>query len=277
MSKSLSGWLILTDMIQRCSYVVLLLLCPASIVRSAEPERVEFTREVQPILQRACWKCHGPEKQKGGMRFDLKADVLRAGDSGKKAVLSGRPNDSELIRRVEAPTAEERMPPNSDPLNRDEIKILRAWIEQGANFPEAASTPSAERREMVVTEEDRQHWSYRPLRKVDPLKINDADTTGTSIDRFIRAALEAKGIRHNPPADRRTLIRRVYFDMLGLPPSPEDVEAFVADPSPQAYDDLIDRLLSSPHYGERWGRRWLDVARYADSDGLETDRDRRNA
>jgi hypothetical protein len=114
---------------------------------------------------------------------------------------------------------------------------------------------------MVVTEEDRQHWAYRPLAGVEPPEVDDPAWCRTPIDRFIRAALAPGGLRPNPPADRRTLIRRVYFDLIGLPPSPEEVEAFVANPSPQAYEDLVDRLLASRHQGERWARHWLDLAR----------------
>ena len=169
------------------------------------------------------------------------------------------------------------MPPKSDPLGRDEIRILRAWIDQGAAWPETAAAATDGRKAMVVTAEDRRHWSYRPLEPRRSPEVRDAGWCRTPIDRFVLVALEARGIRPNARADRRTLIRRVYFDLLGLPPSPEEVEAFVADPAPDAYERLVDRLLASPHYGERWGRHWLDVARYADSDGLESDADRPTA
>jgi hypothetical protein len=238
---------------------------------------VDFAREVRPILQRSCWKCHGPEKQKGGLRFDRRQGAIATGDSGKKAIQPGRNEESELIRRVEAATVDERMPPKSKPLSREQIKILRAWIAQGANWPETGMAPTNGRREMVVTDEDRGHWSYRPLKAVAPPAVRDTVWCRTPVDRFIVAALEACGIRPNPPADRRTLIRRLYFDMLGLPPTSEEVEAFIADPRPAAYGELVERLLASPRYGERWGRHWLDVARYADSDGLESDADRPNA
>jgi hypothetical protein len=238
---------------------------------------VDFARDVRPILERACGTCHGPEKQKGGLRFDRPSGALGVGDSGERAITPGRADDSELIRRVEAEEAELRMPLDSDPIGRDEIRILRAWIDQGADWPESPAAAADGRGEMVVTDEDRQHWSYRPLRAVALPEVRDADWCRTPIDRFILAALESRGLRPNSPADRRTLIRRVSFDLLGLPPSPEDVAAFVADPAPDAYERLVDRLLASPRYGERWGRHWLDVARYADSDGLETDADRPTA
>ena len=163
--------------------------------------------------------------------------------------------------------------------SRGEIRILRAWINQGADWPEPPRRPQRTvGKAMVVTAEDRQHWSYRPLDHVDPPEGRRCGVVSHA-DRPVRprAPSKSNGIRANALADRRTLIRRVYFDLLGLPPSPEEVKAFVADPAPDAYEKLVDRLLASPHYGERWGRHWLDVARYADSDGLESDADRPTA
>jgi hypothetical protein len=250
---------------------------PAFQASAADPERVDFARDVRPILERACWKCHGPEKQKGGLRFDLRTVALGLGDSGARAIAPGKADQSELLRRVEADDVEERMPPKSDPISRAETRILRAWIDQGADWPETAAAATEGQKAMVVTAEDRRHWSYRPLSNVVPPEAHDVGWCRTPIDWFVLAALEARGIRPNAPADRRTLIRRVYFDLLGLPPSPEEVKAFVADPAPDAYEALVDRLLASRHYGERWGRHWLDVARYADSDGLESDADRPSA
>ena len=257
--------------------LIVLLTCPASPASAAEPTRADFARDVRPILERSCWKCHGPDRQKGGLRLDRRAAALGATDSGGRAITPGKADESELIRRVETGDVEERMPPKSDPLGRDEVRILRAWIDQGAAWPETAASAPDGRREMVVTAEDRRHWSYRPLSDVDPPQVRDASWCRTPIDRFVLSTLEARGIRPNARAERRTLIRRVYFDLLGLPPSPEEVKAFLADPTPDAYERLVDRLLASPHHGERWGRHWLDVARYADSDGLESDADRPTA
>src|SRR5262249_37482510 len=153
--------------------------------------------------ERSCWKCHGPEKQKGGLRFDRRQGAITAGDSGKHAIRPGKPDESELIRRVTATDAGERMPPKSEqPLRREQIQILRSWIEQGATGPEAAAVPTAGRREMVFTDEDRRHWSYRPLKSVDPPIVKDGTWCRTPIDRFIVAGLEARGIRANAPADR---------------------------------------------------------------------------
>ena len=243
---------------------------------AADDARVDFVRHIKPILEKSCGKCHGADKQQGGLRFDRKEGALRAGESGSQAIVPGKNGDSELIRRVETADASERMPLEAEPLPAEQIKLLRAWIEQGAEWPERISGPTSDRGEMVVTDDDRQHWSYRPLRAVAIPEISDP-WCQTPLDRFILTALAAKGIAPNPPASRRTLIRRVYFDLIGLPPSPEEVEAFVADPSPRAYEELVDRLLASRHYGERWGRHWLDLARYADSGGMETDADRPTA
>src|SRR4051812_14800427 len=204
-------------------YPILLLMvslsCPAFQATAAGPERVDFARDVRPILERACWKCHGQDKQKGGLRLDLRIAALGPGDSGSRAISPGKADESELIRRVEADDVEERMPPNADPLGRDEIGILRAWIDQGARWPETATAAASGRKAMVVTPEDRRHWSYRPLGRVDPPDVRDPDWGRIPIDRFVLAALEGKGLRPNARADRRTLIRRLCFDLLGLPPT----------------------------------------------------------
>jgi hypothetical protein len=256
-------------------FLTVLICCP--IVRAFAADKVDFTRDVRPILEKACWKCHGPNKQQGGLRFDLRMGAIRAGESGANAITPGKAAESELIRRVESANADERMPPESAPLTAEQLKILRAWINQGANWPDAAESDGNVRRELKVTDEDRSHWSYRRLNSVQPPAVKDENWCRTTIDRFILSALEAKEIRANQPADRRTLIRRLYFDLIGLPPSPEEVAAFLADSSPLAVEKLVDRLLASSHYGERWARHWLDVVRYADSGGLETDADRPNA
>jgi hypothetical protein len=249
----------------------------AAPAAAREPAPVDFGREVRPILESSCWKCHGEAKQRGGLRLDRRDTALAGGDSGKSAVSPGSIERSELIRRVEAADPAERMPQGGEPLRHEQIETLRTWIAEGAPWPEAAAASAGAKRELVVTDEDRRHWSYRPLRPVEPPAARDASWCRTPVDRFIQAALEARDLRPNPDADRRTLIRRLSFDLLGLPPEPEEVEAFLADTQPAAYEELVDRLLASPRFGERWGRHWLDVARYADSDGLETDADRPDA
>ncbi len=173
-----------------------LLPWPAFQAPAAEPERADFARDVRPILERSCWKCHGPEKQKGGLRLDLRTAALGVGDSGSRAITPGKADESELIRRVETADVEERMPPKSDPLGRDEIRVLRAWIDQGAAWPETAAAAAGGRKAMVVTAEDRRHWSYRPLTHVDLPGVRDAGWCRTPIDRFVLST--PGGTRHSP-------------------------------------------------------------------------------
>ena len=253
---------------------VIMVVCSVAVA-VAQEKPVDFVRDVRPILQGKCWECHGADKQKGALRLDSRDGLLKAGESGGAAVMPGKIEESELIRRVEAADEAERMPPDSPPLNRDQMEILRAWIKQGAKWPEGSQT--AVRTAGAVTPEDRQHWAYLPLRSVKLPDVADSAWGRTAIDRFILTALEAKGLHPNPPASRERLIRRVYFDLIGLPPSPEEVTAFAADSAPDAYENLVDRLLASPHYGERWGRHWLDLARYSETGGLESDAERPNA
>jgi hypothetical protein len=249
---------------------------PIAFLLGDQPVEMDFTRDVRPILQQ-CLKCHGPDKQQGGLRFDTSKGALREGDSGSIAILKSNAAQSELIRRVESPDTSERMPPEGEPLSLKQIKTLRAWIDDGARWPETSDAMPMQRREMVVTDEDRQHWSYRPFSTVVVPSVTDHNWCKTIIDQFILSKLETKGLHPNSSATKRTLIRRVYFDLIGLPPSPAEIDAFEYDPSDSAYERLVDKLLDSSHYGERWGRHWLDLTRYADSSGLETDSDRPNA
>jgi hypothetical protein len=234
--------------------------------------------EARSILTASCLKCHGPTRQKGGLRFDSRAGLLGKGDSGSPAVTPGKPSASEMIRRVTATDAEVRMPPGDARLTGAQVAVLRKWIEAGAAWSGEGSRPATRGTELTVTAEDRQHWAFRPLAKIEPPAVKNAGKVRNAIDRFILAALEARRLTPAPAADTRVLIRRISFDVIGLPPAPDEVEAFVkaADPD-AAYEALVDRLLTSPHYGERWGRHWLDVARYADSGGYESDIDRPTA
>ncbi len=251
---------------------------PLAALAADSLAKPDFDRDIRPIFAAHCLKCHGEEKQQGGVRLDHREFSLRPGDSGSPPIVPGKPVASELIRRLEASDASERMPANADPLSPEQIELLKAWVSSGAVWSEAKAAATGEvRREMIVTADDRQHWSYRPFAQVELPAVKDAELLSNTIDRFVVAAQEAKNLASNPPANPAVLIRRLSFDLLGLPPSPEEVATFVADPSPVAYESLVDRLLASPHYGERWGRHWLDLARYADSDGLETDRDRPTA
>jgi hypothetical protein len=214
---------------------------------------IDFARDVQPILASKCIRCHGPETQEAGLRLDERRAAVSELDSGSRAVAPKHPDESELLRRVTADESE-RMPPEEPPLTIAQIATLRQWIAEGSLWPD--------------------HWAYQPLKARRPPTFDDAKLEGwcrTAIDRFILAQLEKKSLSPSAEADRRTLLRRVYFDVTGLPPSPADVEEFLNDESADAYEKIVDRLLASPQYGERWARHWMDVVHYADSHGFEHD------
>lgn len=260
---------------------IAVLLQVAGLLCAAESD---FKRDVRPILQQHCFQCHAEKKQQGGLRFDLREGALRKGDSGETAIEPGKADASELIRRITSGQDDLRMPPEGDSLSAAQIDVLRRWINEGAKWPADPSPPAATgRQEMVVTEADRAHWSYRPLHDVPLPAVTNADWVRTPIDHFILAKLEASGLQPSPPVETRKLIRRMYFDVIGLPPILKEKagklqeERFGIEVKPENLPALADKLLGSPHYGERWGRHWLDVARYADSDGQETDRDRPQA
>ena len=232
----------------------------------------DFQREVRPILEQHCFKCHGPEKQKGSLRFDSKESAFKKGDSGEVAIVPHNAAKSRLIQLVTSQKDDEWMPPKGDRLSRNEIDILKDWINSGADWPVEVSPAQVARAEMQVTDEDRAHWSFRPLK----LK----GRTKAGVDRFVNARLKKAGLRMQPQAEPRKIARRIYFDLIGLPPTPEQIDKFVTSFEANretAVSALIDELLASPHYGERWARHWLDVARYADSDGQESDADRLTA
>ena len=218
-----------------------------------------FENQIRPLLADRCLKCHGDKKQSGGLRLDSREALLRGGDSGA-AVLPGDPAESLLLRAVRQVDDDLRMPKGGQ-LTPRQVAALARWIEMGAPFP-AATRPRRRTR-------DPQHWAFRPLGKTPLPATAGATWPRSAVDHFILTKLAALPLSPQPRADKRTLIRRVTFDLIGLPPPPDEVDAFVADPSPDAYARLVDRLLSSPRYGERWGRHWLDVARYADSNGLD--------
>ena len=216
----------------------------------------DYVRDVEPILRRNCQACHGAAQQMNGLRLDRPDEFLRGGYSGP-AIVPGRSASSRLIQLVSGQIAGKIMPPAGARLSAAEIGVLRAWIDQGARFPAVAAAATA----------GRNHWSFQPIRR--PSAPQSA--AGHPIDAFIRAALDAKGLRPSPEAGRATLLRRLSFDLTGLPPGPAEVVDFLADQRPDAYERVADRLLASPHYGEKWARHWLDLARYADSDGYEKD------
>jgi mono/diheme cytochrome c family protein len=222
-----------------------------------------FEKNVRPLLTANCFECHGPEKQEAGLRLDSRQGALDGGDSGP-AVVPGHPEESVLIKAISY-NAEPKMPPKGK-LKDDQIAVLTTWVKQGAVWPDSdpmlrASPPDDD---FKITDKDRAFWSFQPPRNPALPDVRDTSWPKSSIDRFVLAELESRGMRPVAPADKRTLIRRATFDLIGLPPTPEEVEAFVNDESPDAFANVIDRLLASPHYGERWARHWMDVARYGE-------------
>jgi hypothetical protein len=222
---------------------------------------VDFAKDVKPLFAKYCFKCHGPEKQQSGLRLDVQGDAIRGGDTGP-AFEVGKSADSLLIKYVAGLDPELVMPPEGDKLSKEDVALLRAWIDQGAKW--SAEGDAGGKIEAT-------HWSFRPVKRSEPPPVNHTEWPRNAIDRFVLARLESKKIAPAPEADRRTLIRRLSLDLVGLPPTPAEIEAFVNDTRSDAYEQLVDRLLDSPHFGERWGRHWLDLARYADSDGYEKD------
>src|SRR6056297_2420771 len=244
-----------------------LILLPCTVVFGQE-RSVDFEAQIAPILTEHCVRCHSPGNSKGDVSLAT-ADDLRENDFA----IAGAADDSYLIELVTAVGDQSpEMPKDAAPLGEAEVQLLRRWIDQGANWPA----------DVVVKEQskaDTSWWSLQPLAAQPPPAtpgIPDA-WSAHPIDRFVSAKLAGEGLRPSPPADRRTLIRRLYFDLLGLPPAPHAVEAFVDDPDPRAYANLVDRLLGSHHYGERYARHWLDIAHYADTHGFERDRRRDHA
>jgi len=227
-------------------------------------QTIDFVRDVQPIFKNTCSECHGEKKPKGKLRLDSKTLALKGGTSGP-AILPGKGKESYLTKRLRGEGGEDRMPLDHDPLPPAQIKVIEAWIDQGAKWPDEAS---------VATARIESHWSFvKPVRPAIPA-VKNATWVKNPIDAFVLARLEKEGLSPSPEADRATLIRRVYLDLIGLPPSPAEVDAFVNDPSANAYEAVVDRLLANPHYGEQWARHWLDLARYADTNGYEKDRPR---
>jgi Protein of unknown function (DUF1553)/Protein of unknown function (DUF1549)/Planctomycete cytochrome C/Concanavalin A-like lectin/glucanases superfamily len=230
-----------------------------------------FTSTIQPILSEHCHKCHShsSDKIKGGLVVDSLAGLLKGGDTGP-AVVPGNLDKSLLIGAVRYTNEDLQMPPKDKKLSADQIAALEKWVNLGAPWPGQDPAKAVAVRGKF-SEEDRQWWSFQPLKESSIPEVEDQGWCRNSIDHFVFRKLQAEGLKPSPDAEKRSLIRRVYFDLWGLPPSPEEVEAFVSDSSPAAYEHLIDRLLDSPRYGERWARHWLDLVRYAESDGYRID------
>ena len=229
------------------------------LLAAAPALAVDFDQDIRPLLQRHCVECHGEKKQKGELRLDAKIFAFKGGHDGM-AIVAGDTAKSLLFQRIHSTDDDERMPPKGEPLSPAQIALVQAWIQEGAVWPENDADKAA------AVDKRLQHWSVQPVRVVK----------GASIDSLINAKLAEKSLVMSPAADRRTLIRRLSFDLVGLPPTPERVEQFVKDADPKAYEKLVDELLHSTHYGERWARHWLDIAHYADTHGFERDQLRPN-
>ncbi len=247
---------------------------PAALAATPEPtaDQVKFFEEkVRPILADNCYKCHGSDKQKGSLRLDLREALLAGGESGP-VIVPGKPHESSLVDAVKWQTLE--MPPTGK-LSESQVATLAEWIRIGAPMPKdhgAGSGVSVRKTRGLITDEDRQWWAFQPIRTAGiPTAANATAVSQTPIDSFLLARMQGEGLSPAPEADRRTLIRRLTFDLVGLPPTPDEVDDFQADERPDAYERLMDRLLASPHHGEHWARHWLDLVRYAESDGYKQD------
>lgn len=225
----------------------------------------DFEKNVRPLLVEHCIKCHGPEKAKSGLRLDSREAILKGGNTGPSAV-SGKPDESYIIKVIEYKD-DLRMPPKAK-LPDAAIATLRQWVAKGLVWPASVSTPGTT---TAIAEAQRKWWAFQPIKVVTPPVSKNQQWVKSAIDHFIAAKLESQMLTLNQPADRRTLLRRATYDLTGLPPTPEEVDAFLNDKSPEAFTKVIDRLLASPHYGERWGRHWLDLVRYADTAGENSD------
>src|SRR5215467_1301811 len=238
---------------RRACFLILTIRCMQIPVFARE---VEFNRDVRPILSDRCYACHGPDKgnRKTKMRLDVEAEAKAEIGKNRFPFVPGSPETSEVYKRITATNTAVRMPPASlgqDRLRDDQVEVIRSWIEQGAKY--------------------QPHWSFIPPKKAPRPVVRDTGWPKNEIDYFVLSKLEQEGLKPSPEADRRTLIRRLTLDLTGLPPTPADVEAFVNDAAPNAYERVVDRLLASAHYAERMAVPWLDAARYADTNGYQTD------
>lgn len=252
--------------------LIALLLLGSRQLSADEPDAAAlefFEAKVRPLLVAHCYQCHSEDAEKaqnleGGLRLDIRQGIRTGGQSGP-AIVPGKPNESLLIHSVRYTNKALQMPPDN-PLSADQVAVLETWVTMGAPDPRAG-TMTPQTRPGIDMNAARQLWAFQLPVKHNPPEVNRTDWPQQELDHFILAALEQRGLQPVRPATRQELIRRATFDLIGLPPTPEEVAAFENDREPGAWDRLIDRLLASPHYGERWGRYWLDVARYADDQG----------
>ena len=243
----------------RALLVLAFLLVASQAGRSSAQDdgKALFAKTVQPIFEKHCVQCHGESEPEAGLRLISRKHILGEADSGIVPVKPGSPEKSELFRRLISDDETERMPPDGDPLKPAEIEAIKKWIQKGAPWPEQ--------------KQGQTHWGYQPIRGEDPSKNPEDNWSRNEIDRLVWGQLKVKGLKPSPQQDPERLIRRLYFALTGLPPSSSEVQAFVKDPSDANYESIVDKLLASPRYGERWAQPWLDLARYADSNGFQAD------
>ncbi|MGE3314150.1 MAG: PSD1 and planctomycete cytochrome C domain-containing protein [Planctomycetaceae bacterium] len=236
-------------------------LLPVPGSAAEKPAPVDYVQDIKPLLLEHCASCHGADEQQSGLRVDFSSVLFTGGDRGP-AVIKGKSEESPLYQALLGKNDISRMPAESPPLSDAQIQLVKRWIDEGANAPAEKPADGPKRSD---------HWAFQPVRRPAAPQVAASAVVHNAIDRFIVARLEKEGLTPSAEADRTTLIRRLSLDLRGLPPSIEEVDAFVADTNPDAYERLVDRMLASPHYGERWGRYWLDAARYADSNGFTID------
>ena len=243
----------------------------ASLFAADKP--VSFRADIQPVFESSCWKCHGSAVQLSKLDLRTRESALKGGERGA-AIVPGKAEDSRLYRLVAG--LEKPSMPMDGKLTAEQISAIQDWINQGAPWDATSDGKQPQVtsiEEMPISPEARNYWAFqKPVRASVP-----AVSAANPIDAFLEKVRREKGLTAAPRADRITLLRRAYMDLIGLPPTPAETADYLADTSPRAWEQLIDKLLASPHYGERWGRHWLDVARYADSNGFEHDFDRPNA
>jgi hypothetical protein len=250
-----------------CLLILAVLAWLGSPTRAAKPSPAAaefFEKQVRPLLVQRCQRCHGDKRTEGGLKLTSRASLLEGGDNGPAAV-AGKPGKSLLVKAIHYKDDDLKMPPKGK-LPDGEIAVLTRWVEMGLPWPETKVDPSAANgKKFLITAEQRKFWSFQPVKAVTPPAVKDGTWARSGLDRFLLAALEARGLKPAPPADKRTLLRRATFDLTGLPPTPREIDDFLRDDSPDAFARVVDRLLASPRYGERWARHWLDVVRYTDS------------
>jgi mono/diheme cytochrome c family protein len=245
---------------QRSLLLLLITVIPKTSISADQAADDVFENQIRPVLLESCFRCHGDARESGMLRVDSRDALLQGGESGA-AIVPGKPEESLLIKAIQRHEDVSAMPPEKDKaLRPDQIAAFETWIRSGAQWPKA-----------TAKFEGKKHWAFQPVDDVPVPLVDDAAWSENSIDAFIRSRQQTAGVRPAATADKRTLIRRVTFDLIGLPPTPAEVAEFESDTSPNAFEKVVDRLMSSPHYGERWGRHWLDVVRYADTAGETAD------